>query len=192
MDYFSVATVQKAEGYCSVYTKDFASLLELLSISGQSGVLTIEQPEYEGIPWQAQVTLVEGKVTSCLLRSKVDGRVLLRDAEVTRWLSAQGKLYWRLEEVAQKQTEQFPQAAVGPSADAVVPAQPASRFIPVPCRTPRGMQVAMGRSWSRDHRLVFALVDGRRTIAEIAALLHKLPEQVVQVLNDLRAGGLIT
>ncbi len=175
-----------------MYTKDFASLLELLSISGQSGMLTVEQPEYEGIPWQAQLTLVEGKVTSCWLRSKVDGRVLLRDAEVTRWLSVQGKLYWRLEEVAQSQAEQLSQAAVSPSTEAVFPAQPASRFTTAPCRTPRGTQVAMDRSWSRDHRLVFALIDGRRTIAEIAGLLHKPPEQVVQVLNDLRAGGLIT
>lgn len=175
-----------------MYTKDFASLLELLSVSGQSGMLIVEQPEYEGIPWQAQLTLVEGKVTSCLLCNKVAGRVLLRDAEVTRWLSAQGKLYWRLEEIAQNQAEQLSQATVSPSTDTVFPAQPAPRFITAPYRTPRGMQVAMDRSWSREHRLVFALVDGRRTIAEIAALLHKPPEQVVQVLNDLRAGGLIT
>jgi hypothetical protein len=175
-----------------VYTKDFASLLELLSVSGQSGMLIVEQPEYEGIPWQAQLTLVEGKVISSLLSSKADGRVLLRDAEVIRWLSAQGKLYWRLEEDAQNQAGQLPQAAVSPSPDAVFPAQPVPRFTTVPYRTPRGTQIAMDRSWSREHRLVFALVDGHRTITEIAALLHKPPEQVVQALNDLRAGGLIT
>jgi len=174
-----------------VYTKDFASLLELLSVAGQSGLLIVEQPEYEGIPWQAQLTLVEGKVTACSLRSKVDGRILLRDAEVTRWLSMQGKLYWRLEEGAQEQAEQLPQAALSPASEAVFPAQPAMRFATAPCRTPRGAQVAMDRSWSREHRQVFALVDGRRTIAEIAALLHKPPEQVIQVLNDLHAGGLV-
>ena len=177
-----------------MYTKDFASLLELLSVSGQSGTLIVEQPDYEGTPWQAQLMLVEGNVTTCLLRSKVDGRILLRDAEATRWLSTRGKLYWNLEESSQDPITPLPQAIAGPSTDPALPSQPAQTaqwFTIIPRRTPRGEQAVMSRAWSREHRLIFALIDGRRTITEIAALLHKPPDHVVQVLNDLRAEGFI-
>ena len=174
-----------------MYTKDFASLLELLSVSGQSGTLIVEQEANEGIPWQAQLILVEGNVTTCLLRSEVDGRILLRDAEAMRWLSTRGKLYWHLEGSSQDPSAPLPQAVPGPSTDPALLSQPTQWSTFVPHRTRRGEQVATPRAWPRDHRLVFALVDGRRTIAEIAALLHKPPEQVFQAVKTLRTGGYI-
>ena len=44
---------------------------------------------------------------------------------------------------------------------------------------------------SRDHRQVFALIDGHRTMEEIMRLLNKMPDLVSRVLNDLKAEGLI-
>jgi len=46
-------------------------------------------------------------------------------------------------------------------------------------------------SWPREHRLVLALVDGHRTAGEIAALIHKAPDAVAQVLSDLESMGFI-
>jgi len=46
-------------------------------------------------------------------------------------------------------------------------------------------------SWPREHRLVLALVDGHRTASEIAALIHKAPDAVAQVLSDLESKGFI-
>jgi predicted transcriptional regulator len=44
---------------------------------------------------------------------------------------------------------------------------------------------------SREHRQVFALVDGQRTIEEIAHLLHRPSDVIVGVLQELRAAGFI-
>lgn len=44
---------------------------------------------------------------------------------------------------------------------------------------------------SRDLRQVFALVDGRRTVEEIVRLLHKSPDSVVRLLNELKAAKLL-
>lgn len=44
---------------------------------------------------------------------------------------------------------------------------------------------------SRDHRQVFALIDGHRTVEEIIRLLHKTPNLISRVLDELKAEGLI-
>jgi len=55
----------------------------------------------------------------------------------------------------------------------------------------RGKQTVVDSSWPREHRLVLALVDGHRTAGEIAALIHKTPDVIAQVLSDLESMGFI-
>jgi hypothetical protein len=43
------------------------------------------------------------------------------------------------------------------------------------------------RPWQRMHRLVYALVDGRRSVADIAKLLSMTPETIEDVLSYLRS-----
>ncbi len=44
---------------------------------------------------------------------------------------------------------------------------------------------------SRELRQVFSLVDGHRTVEEIVNLLHKSPDLVVRLLNDLKSARLV-
>lgn len=60
-----------------------------------------------------------------------------------------------------------------------------------PRRTAKGKQIGVDTSWPREYRLVFALIDGKRTSGEIATLLHKPIEVVEQVLNYFQTIGLI-
>jgi len=41
--------------------------------------------------------------------------------------------------------------------------------------------------WQRMYKLVYALVDGSRSVAEIAKLLSTTPETIEGVLSDLRS-----
>jgi hypothetical protein len=60
-----------------------------------------------------------------------------------------------------------------------------------PRRTHKGERMGVDASWPREYRLIFALIDGKRTRAEIADLLHKSFEVVEQVLNYFQTIGLI-
>lgn len=189
-----------------MYTKDLASLLQLLKVSGQSSVLRVE-PATDGTgAWYARIALVEGEVTSCQVQRGENGEILLSGPPALQWLTSLGGLFWKLEEAG---TSSLPFSPSAPpvahdmqrrepemlrSSDALYRSSqpgPARRLTGTPRRTARGKREAVNSSWSRDHRLVFALVDGRRTLEEIASLLHKPPGIVMNVLYDFQDQGLI-
>jgi hypothetical protein len=220
-----------------VYTKDLASLLQLLSVSGQSGVLHLEPLEPVGgrEAWHAQLILAAGEIIACDVLSKIDGRVLLGGPEALQRLTDMGALTWSLEEEPEVATYlrpfsqpaagrslQEPSKTAGSSSDPVPnigsspgpsPTQPympdlaatgpVGRPVPpsfaqrrpsgvlIPRRPVRGEHTVVDSSWPREHRLVLALVDGHRTADEIAALIHKTPVVVAQVISDLESMGFV-
>ncbi len=180
-------------------TKDIAFLLRLLGSSKQSGVLFVEAPGPDESPWQGQFQLNNGMVTSCVLLNKADRRPVLRNEEALAWITRQGKLSWHLEETAP-----FPEPApplLPPGGETTredyyreenpPPFPPRNQPGVIPQRTPKGKLVPSNTFASREHRQVFALVDGQRTIEEIAQLLHRSPEFIISVLQELQAAGFI-
>ena len=219
-----------------MYTKDLASLLQLLNVSGQSGILHLEPLGSVGAneAWHAQLVLTAGEIISCDVLSKIDGRLLHGGPEALQRLTGMGALSWNLEEgtgvapylrQSSRPVAASPQgapgnvglssdprpniesgpgpspaqpygpdlAATGPVGGPVPPAFAQGRppGAPVPRRTVRGEHAVVDSSWPREHRLVLALVDGHRTAGEIAALIHKAPDAVAQVLSDLESMGFI-
>ena len=206
-------------------TNDFASLLWILKMSRQNGVVYVELPKAQraekGEPWRARLHLVEGHVVACHVHSQVDGRRLLSDDGAMRWLARWGQreLAWSLEVFALHQTTSHPApAGLLPPPRSVAPPQRASQpaDLPPPARygspprhsaqsagllppaglvTPpqRSLQAEQGviSAWPRKHRHIFALVDGKRSVGQIAAML-KLPPAVVEaIVNDLQSLGVI-
>jgi hypothetical protein len=219
-----------------VYTKDLASLLQLLSVSGQSGILHLEPLGSVGVSeaWHAQLVLTAGEIISCDVLSKIDGRMLLGGSEALQRLTGMGALSWNLEEgtgtapylhrssqPVAGSPQELPRnvglssdpipnigsgpgpspaqpygpgpAATGPVGGPAPPAFAQGRppGVPIPRHTVRGEHAVVDSSWPREHRLVLALVDGHRTADEIAALIHKTPGAVAQVLSDLESMGFI-
>ena len=182
-----------------VYTKDITFLLRLLWTSKQSGRLFVEGPGPNESPWQGQLQLDEGVVTACLIRSKTDGQVVLSNDAALRWLTSQGKLVWRLEEDAQPPDPLLPALPSHEEAkreqrhdeDMLPSSAWRNQLESIPQRTQKGKAVPVNAFASREHRQVLALVDGRRTIEEIAHLLHKPPDFIVHVLQELQAAGFI-
>jgi hypothetical protein len=203
-----------------MYTKGLVQLLRALCIAGQSGVVHIE-PVQQGAqgPWFAQLLLLKGDVDSCQIRSKRDNRVLLSDVEALSRLTNAGPLLWSLEESSQSTMPSRSPLAVPSADDSNLLSdlhgspEPLRRFdlgtqggTSMPSKLPpTQMEPSMKRmpkrtnesdraatlSWPREYRQVFALVDGRRTPAEIASLLHWSPERVVWMLSDLQSRGLV-
>ncbi len=213
---------------CDVYTKDLASLLQLLSVSGQSGLLRLEplEPARDREPWHAHFILSAGEIVTCQVLSKVDGRELISGSVAIQRLTQLGPLSWSLEEMpaTRNQPRVFPSAVDNPpyyygagsppvsprgqepngsgppvfpyareqSTDGRSPFEQMKQpTVLIPRRTASGEYATVNSSWPRDHRLVFALVDGHRTLEEIAALIHKAPDTVARVLDDLQSIGVI-
>jgi hypothetical protein len=161
-----------------------------------------------GEPWQARLSLVEGHVVACYVHSQVDGRRLLSGDEALRWLAhwGQRELAWTLKVFTPHQTVPHP-APAGPLPPErnVAPPQrvsqpgdlptPAGLILPATQVTPpqRIEQAEQGviSSWPRKHRQIFALVDGKRSVGHIAAILKQSPEVVEGIVNELQSLGVI-
>ncbi len=165
-----------------MYTSDLPELLQMLHGTQKNLVVHIALPEAAAIgpgePWQAQLSLIEGKVT-CQIWSSVDQRVLITNDEAIRWLAKLPQLSWSLEPFV---TQRTPVPAFGRS-EAISLQQVPRRITHV--------EKNIMNTWSRKQRQVFALVDGSRTIEHIARMLQLPPHVVEQVLNDLQALGVI-
>ena len=172
-------------------TNDFGSLLWILDMSRQNGVVHVELPKAqrteEGEPWLARLYLVEGHVVECHVHSQVDGRKLLSDGEAMHWLARWGQrqLAWSLEVFTPRQTTPHP--VLHPAPAGLLP--PASQVKP-PQRIVEAEQGVI-RSWPRKHRQIFALVDGTRSVGQIAAMLKAPPAIVEEIVNDLQSLGVI-
>ena len=97
-------------------TRDLTNILQLMQTSRQSGDLTVEPLEQDGIPWQGYFRLIDGRITACQINNKTNGQIVLRGEEALRWATNtnHGKLAWSLEEDV-------------PSADLSIPLLPPPR-----------------------------------------------------------------
>ena len=164
-----------------VYATDLMEVLHSLKQMSGQWTLHIEPVGNDevnaGEPWQAYLSLVAGQITTCQVYSRVDGRLLLLDQEALGWLANLRHFNWRLEPLS------LPQAPA------------VSRYQPfLAQQVPRRItQVEKGviQAWPRKQRQVFGLVDGSRTIEQIAILLHQPPEEIAQILDGFGAMGVI-
>ena len=161
---------------------DLTALLQMLQGTQKNWVAHIALPEAvaigSGEPWQAQLTVIEGKVT-CQVWRNVDKRVLLTNDRAIRWLATLPRLSWSLEPINPPRVST--RALQGSQATLVHQ---------VPKRITH-VEKRMMNTWSRKQRQVFALVDGSRTSEHIATMLQQPIEMVEKVLDDLQAIGVI-
>jgi hypothetical protein len=167
-----------------MYTLDFRTVLQVMQEHQKTGLLYADvPPDAVGMrePCRIEVKLEAGTMVSCSIVTESGQR--LSEKESVRKISRLGALVWT-----------FVPLAV--AAQPAQPAQPAQSLalVPehasVPWRTLQVDQWQM-RSWPRLHRAIFALADGTRSIAKIAAMLSVPPELVTQAVHDLRAIGVI-
>jgi hypothetical protein len=163
-----------------MYTNDLTGLLITLEKTQASGVISTEGTG-PGVPWQAQLTLTEGRVTTCHVQSSVNGRRLLTDGEAIRWLASLGYRTWERAAITPQRTSPL---VIGDSQTILLQSSM------VPRRLAQAEPVGM-HAWSRKQRQVFALVDGNRSTERIALMLC-LPLNVVEdIVHDLQSKNVI-
>ena len=184
-----------------MYTKNLASVLQVLNLSRQNGVLQINPLQGSDTVWYAFLILNNGIATGCQIVS--DTGTLLRDGpEALLWLTSQNELSWSLalpgsspsresSSILSQQNYRGNTHATEDTAFArILPTQTGTATGKLR-RTALGKQLGSNAIQSRTQRHIFNLIDGRKTPEEIAELLHKTPTEVRQVLNDLYIRGFI-
>lgn len=152
--------------------------MAIMESSLQSVLLLSHLPTLPGLarhPGLARIELEQGAVRSCLISGQ-SGAVLLQGQDAYAVLSRCGDLEWRV--------------IRPPDVMEAVRVRPVTGMLE---RTQWGiprLRVAflhreMLASFPRSQRVALALVDGRRSVEEIAYLLSKSPREIQQMLAEI-------
>ena len=145
----------------------------------------ILQTEIQSVPdgrgrFYVYLSLFEGKISSCSIKDG-NGQTLLAGNNALQWLQRMGTLNWTL-------TLQQTPTPTPTQTNPLLPV-PAPRIF-VPRRIVYVAQEQM-RTWPRKHRTLFVLIDGKKSVEQLAGLLSLSVKEVEQVLSDLQANKLI-
>jgi hypothetical protein len=169
-----------------MYSLKYEMMIQVLQQLSYSGELQANIPSQAALREGGLVVLLvqKGKVTSCLIFDK-NGHKLHDDAQAQRRLLKLGIVDWHLVSSTRSQTASPVPLSTAPEA---IPAQREQDLIPQ--RLP-GYQTQMP-TWSILERSVFSLADGTRTIEQIATLLSRPIQTIVEVIYKLAKSGAIT
>lgn len=165
-------------------TNDFASLLQLLNLSQQSGTLIVSRQEEV---WQARLHLRDGKWLDCSLLNKRNGQMLLDGEQAIYWLSQKGILEWQL---VDQQSHADSTPVQDNSQEQLI--KPPDLLKGKAHLVPRRLTPALSQQRAREVRHIFHLIDGKRSLEDVARLLHKPYEEVVRITQMLVAEGIVT
>lgn len=171
-----------------MYTIDLTTMLQLLHEFGKSGTLQAHLPM--GVSGfkddcYAAISVTCGDLTACHIKSSA-GRIVLPNEQALQYLYSVGRLHW----VFSERQEDPPSLSANFTQISTL-----SDTIPalLPRRTAEAAQMDISL-WPRNHKRVFVLIDGTRTLEKIAAMLALYPQGVAEIqtiLRDLQAAGLV-
>jgi hypothetical protein len=165
-----------------VYNLDFSTIIQIMQVHQQTGLLHAEVPAKvagAGGACYIEVSVITGTITSCAA-TYTNGRQLL-EKEAFHEITRLGRLRWTF-------TPRMEAAATQPASNTYSLAEAHSPSLPqrIASLVPQEM-----RSWPRIHRLVFALADGTKSSEKIAEILSISPDIINEVLYDLQERQLI-
>ena len=160
-----------------MYTLDVETMRQVIQAHKKTGRLHADLPS--GVsslrePCHVEIALEAGNIVSSAIIGKSGS--LLTGERAYQELALLGRLPWTF-------TPRSP-PTIQPLPVTHALEKPASPLRP---RRIVALEQQEMRPWQRMHKLVYALVDGNRSIAEIAKLLSTTPETVEDILNDLRS-----
>jgi DNA-binding transcriptional regulator YhcF (GntR family) len=125
---------------------------------------------------RVEITLKAGEMVSCSITSSRG--LLLTGDKAYQELIRQGRIHWTFVSSSPLVTQTSPVRALE------------KNTVSRPHRTITVGQMQM-RSWPYMHKLVYGLVDGTKSVAEIAEQLSATPRTIEEVLRDLQSIGVI-
>lgn len=158
-----------------MYLLDLNTIISILQTHTQTGLLRAELPAgsiEQTESCSATITVVRGVIVSCAVLDE-DGSACVLGDHAYQILAHVGSLRWTL-------TLQLSSSLLSPPPS--LKANRREHVVPRRLLEPHGEQ---RNAWTRPQRLVFALIDGKKSAAQIARLLSLSPALVQQALHDL-------
>ena len=169
-------------------TEDLGKVLSLIRLSGQSGVLTLAPTAHpEHAAWLASGVLHEGLLLNCQVTRREDGAQLCGE-QALAWLHHQPQIFWYLHPSVGEESGEHPPGSPPPGARTTQASVLNEQSVPQ--RTELGQNMPV-RMIAREQRMVFALLDGCRSKADLLRLLPAR-QDLDQVLEQWCEQGLIT
>ncbi|HLI90878.1 MAG TPA: hypothetical protein VKV37_19470 [Ktedonobacteraceae bacterium] len=172
-----------------MFSVDYATLQQIIQQFMYTGVFRAYVTETRLLPEEGSIELQakEGNIIAC--------RFITRQGQVYQWerweteLVRFGILNWEMTTASEAASQgPFPGSGrpASPSPDTVFAYQRA----PAPHHTTSLHPSEISR-WPMLYRQVYALIDGRRKVSDIAHMLHKSQREVAQIIENLRQRDLI-
>lgn len=182
------------------YPLDLKTLLHLLSRKKQSGQLYARQVKVVHIkePLQAHLTLINGEVQSCLLLT-MSSDVYVDEGKAFQLLMQSGIIEWQWHEgnpVQASPVAVSPPIVTPPPSQTPQVKEPSQTKDTLPLQgssAPRRVMATneVFNALSRAERKILMLMDGSRTVYEIAGMLSlNEREELLNVLRELHRKGL--
>ncbi len=171
------------------YQLDIGSLLGIFSTQPIDWMLESQAPTY-----YIRITLLHGKIASCLFRQEED-KVTLEGETALQAIHRLGRISWTVTRVPPGQDSSTTVTEASPSRTNSRPlvSGPSSvmynPYLAVPAKTALLLDVTR---FPRLIQHIFFLVDGQKNVQQIAQLVGRTPEEVLGVLQRMREGGMIT
>lgn len=148
------------------YLLDIETLVLFLSSRRQSGEISTALKRFPGIaykgPCHAYITLIEGKVISCIVQNQ-EGKILINGESALQGLKGLGQLDWTWSTVSLKSIPAAPAQRHPPDMSAIIP----RRIVP--------LEMIDRNTLPRRHWQILLLIDGSRTAARITSILSISP-----------------
>ena len=162
-----------------MYNLDFDTIKQVMKEHRKTGKLSSETPmgiaDIPG-PCSIEVILKDGVAVSYFITGSDGHRLAVK--EPAQHLARLGHLQWTF--TAQDESRARTSISAAPSAVSSFPQRTVS------------LNPGQMRSWTRLHRMVYALADGTKSVERIAAMLSTTPDQVEKALIDLQAIGAVS
>jgi hypothetical protein len=138
----------------------------------------------------AEGVIQAGQPVSCVIREQGSNTILLEGANAFDAVRSRVQLVWTVRSLdfPFAQTPAAPQA--GSATVAPAPPSLAGWLARPPCKRVQAAE-QVRQITDRRHRLVWLLINGQRTLSDLAALLQMSPGDVQEALAALAAQGLI-
>lgn len=168
------------------YRLPVSAMVEILKASVEQVVLRAQLPAVPGVSKKAclaQLVVGQGTVCSCAVTTP-SGEILLKHQEAYQALLRCGDLEWLVEPFPAFSPPEHPYPSPSTyTAAAPTAAEEEHRCIPTLRISPLPSETLA--AFTHPYRTVLALVDGRRSIHEIARLLSKAPTDIQQMLASV-------
>lgn len=162
------------------------AIFQALRDQNEITALSAALPFVPGFSQQAgEVALIlgQGHIQRCTIRTR-NGLLLAQGGEALKTLEQLGNLAWQVQELSSS-------GESWPATDSKGQEHGQSAEQHIPRRCVAALSLTQQQTLSRRQRQVFALVNGSRSVAGIAALLRLPADEIARLLQELQHDQLI-